>query len=388
MRLATLASVMTVPVFLVSDAAGGGAGNGFICREPPPPMVWSYDHASLVLVGTFSDSRGRAAFGWERADIEIKTVIKGHAIIGDAKRITVRLSADGKPDGTFLIFCDIDKEGTHLSRTEKTAETSEVLPYLTGAIKRKERPLAERLAYCFPFVRCKETAVSEDAFREFHSVEAADCREMARKLDRKRLVKLLENEDTPSHHLGLYAALLGYCGTAPDDAKVLRQLIGNYERHRGSYLDRMLFGYVLLQPVEGSDYVEKGCIMNSKASFQDRFGALRAIRLLWAQRPEVVGKETLIRMVREAAECDDLADLAINDLRKWRRWAATEQVLELARRKSHQQGIVQTAVLRFALESPMKEAAAYVAEQRKRDPERVHDIEEIFKLDPDYGYWK
>jgi hypothetical protein len=61
----------------------------------------------------------------------------------------------------------------------------------------------------------------------------------------------------------------------------------------------------------------------------------------------------------------------------------TSQVLDLAGRKTHNVGVIQRAALRFALQSPSATAAAYVREQRKRDPEQVKDTEELLKLEPE-----
>ena len=47
------------------------------------------------------------------------------------------------------------------------ADGSELVQYLTGAIKVKDRPLPDRLHYCFAFLNSKEFEVSLDAYREF-----------------------------------------------------------------------------------------------------------------------------------------------------------------------------------------------------------------------------
>src|SRR5438270_627759 len=51
------------------------------------------------------------------------------------------------------------------------------------------------------------------------------------------------------------------------------------------------------------------------------------------------------------------------------------------RAASHDVPIIRRAILRYALSCPKQEAAAYVNQCRKRDPEMVKDTEELLKLE-------
>ena len=85
--------------------------------------------------------------------------------------------------------------------------------------------------------------------------------------------------------------------------------------------------------------------------------------------------------VGQLLDQSDIADLAIEDLRKWNRWDYCDQILALAGKKSHDVPIIRRAVLRYALSCPEKKAAAYVDQCRKRDLEMVKDTEELLKLE-------
>ena len=65
-------------------------------------------------------------------------------------------------------------------------------------------------------------------------------------------------------------------------------------------------------------------------------------------------------------EQSDIADLAIEDLRKWSRWEVAERILALSGKKSHDIPIVRRSILRYALSCPNQKAMAFVEEQRKR----------------------
>ncbi len=77
----------------------------------------------------------------------------------------------------------------------------------------------------------------------------------------------------------------------------------------------------------------------------------------------------------------DIADFAVQDLRKMHQWDMTNEVLEQFGKKTHDTKIMRQAILQFALQSPEARAAAFVGEQRQRDPTWVKDIEELLKLE-------
>jgi hypothetical protein len=77
----------------------------------------------------------------------------------------------------------------------------------------------------------------------------------------------------------------------------------------------------------------------------------------------------------------DMADLAIEDLRRWKQWDQTDKVLDLFDKKSHDIKFIRRSILRFALQSPSPRAAAFVREQRQRDLQWVKDTEDLLKLD-------
>jgi hypothetical protein len=357
----------------------------FCTQELGRTMVEDYSKASLVIYGTFTNARlkdGGGFAGEGETDFVIEQVIKSDPAIKGLKKVTIPQYRN-HPKIKFVLFCDVYKGRIDPYRADVVADGSELVEYFTGAVKVKDRPLPERLAYCFPYLNSKEFEVSLDAYREFGAADYKEYRDMAKKLDPQVLIGWLDDPKTPPYRFGLYASLLGHCGKGKEQADFLRRLIENTDRHKGSGLDGMMVGMIMILPKEGWRYVEHDVILNTKSDFQTRYAALRAMRFLWAQRPDLVEKAALVNGMIEAAEFSDIADFAIEDLRKWQRWEMTDQVLKLAGRKSHDVGVIQRAALRFALQSPAKAAADYVTQARKRDPEQVRDTEEILKLEPD-----
>jgi hypothetical protein len=115
------------------------------------------------------------------------------------------------------------------------------------------------------------------------------------------------------------------------------------------------------------------------------------VRFLWDSRPDLVSKKELKAGMGVLLEQSDIADLAVDDLRKRGCWDMTARVLGLQNTKAYEVPIVRRAVLRFALgcqdqdsekdDSKKAAARAYVDEQRKKDAQMVADAEELLKLE-------
>jgi hypothetical protein len=145
-------------------------------------------------------------------------------------------------------------------------------------------------------------------------------------------------------------------------------------------VDGILAGCTMLQPKMGLDYIQS-ILKDPAKEFMLRYAALRALRFFWDSRPDLIDKKELVQGVYQLLDQSDIADLAIEDLRKWSRWENCDRVLELQNKKSHDIPIIRRAILRFALCCPDKKAMAFVEQARKRDPEMVKDTEELLKLE-------
>jgi hypothetical protein len=84
----------------------------------------------------------------------------------------------------------------------------------------------------------------------------------------------------------------------------------------------------------------------------------------------------------------DLADLAIEDLRQWKEWGLTADVLAQFGKKSHAAPMVRRAIVRYGLTCPRADARQFIEWLRRTDPSLVQDVEESLqfeKLPPSAG---
>jgi hypothetical protein len=344
----------------------------FCMDERGPTLVGDFDQALLVVYGHFGKAQENGA------DFVIEQVLKAHDIVKGKTTVQVPKVVN-RPNSKFLLFCDVYKDRIDPYRGLEVESGSELLKYLTGAMSLKTKTMPERLRYCFDFLNSPEIEVSLDAYREYARADYKDYKDIAKKLPADTIAAWLQDDKTAPYRYGLYASLLGHCGGVKH-GELLRAMIDDPEKRKGSGIDGLIAGYVMLEPQKGWAYVQS-FFDDTQKPFLMRYAALRTVRFLWDQRPDLVEKSTLVNGVVSLLRHPDMADFAIEDLRKWKRWELTNQVLDLFGQKTHATPIVQKAILRFALQSPEPAAAQFVRLQRQRDAEWVNDTEELLKLE-------
>jgi len=360
------------------------AALAFVCPPyQPPPLSREYNQASAVLVGHFANAQDNAT--GRATDFIVDKVLKSHDFLKGPKvrkvngKLVICVPNRNIADADqFIIFCDVLKGEIDAYRGVKVQKGGDLVQYLKGAAALKDAPPAQRLRFCFDFLNSRDSEASVDAFVEFSNAQFADYKEMAKKLPAEKLASWLRDPKTPPDRFGLYASLLGQCGK-PEHGRLLRELIDDPDKNKYG-LDGVLFGYVSLQPEAGWKQIT-GLLKDGKQEFMVRYAALRAVRSLSERRPDVVPKKDLVDALALLLDHSDMADFAIEDLRKWKRWEMTDRILALFGQKSHEAKVIKRAILRFALASPLTSAADFVQAQRSRDPEWVRDSEEFLRLE-------
>jgi hypothetical protein len=361
----------------------GASACPFCMEQRGPTLIGDFKQASMVLFGKFTNPRLDKDGNFEggSTDFMIEDKLKDDRdIVGKKKVITLPRYVP-KSKSKFLIFCDEYKGKIDPYRGVEVLGGNDIVKYLKGAKEVQDKAIGDRLRYCFDYLDNPELEIALDAYREFAVADYKDYRDMAKKLPPDKIAGWLKDAKTPPFRYGLYASLLGHCGK-DKHAQLLREMLDNKEKRSGSGVDGMLFAYVLLKPKEGWVYVRDQILAKPKEEFQLRYAGLRTIRNFWETRPDVVPKKDIIGGLYLLLDQSDVADFAIEDLRKWKVWEATDKVLQLAKKESHNVAVIRRAILRFALSAPKNpKVAAYIQAERKRDKEYVNDVEELLKLE-------
>jgi hypothetical protein len=339
------------------------------------------NQASIVLYGAVVSSKPDLTdSGNGTAEFQIDAILKNHEILGNAKTITLpRYIPPTEKNTHYLVFCDIFKGKIDPSGGIPIQGDSDMVKYLQGALAVKDKPIGPRLRFYFDYLDNKDLEISSDAYKEFGNADYKDYREMAQQLPADKLAKWLEDPNTPAFRYGLYASMLGHCGNEKH-AELLRKMLDDPLKRVGSGVDGMLAGYSMLKPKEGIAYIQS-LLSDPKKEFMLRYATLRAVRFFWDFRPDIADKKELVASVCLLLDQGDIADLAIEDLRKWSRWELNDRILELYGKKSHDVPIIHRAIIRYALNCPEPKAKEFIEKMRKIEPETIKDAEELLKLE-------
>ena len=76
-----------------------------------------------------------------------------------------------------------------------------------------------------------------------------------------------------------------------------------------------------------------------------------------------------------------MADMAIEDLRRWKWWDLTKAVIGQYNQPTHSAPLVKNAILRYALTCPDADAAAFVKTVAATEPDLLREIRESLEFE-------
>jgi hypothetical protein len=334
--------------------------------------------SKILLFGRLENGRDSKERG--STDFVVLKVIEGGSILGDKK--VVPLSQyfpidDPKNPPHYLYFGKVTKGVPDFI---KLVRCSPVMgDYVAGIRAFDGKDRVKLMRYCFAYLEHEDSAIAADAFREFGKSTDADVRKAGRDLSADKLRRWLADERTEEHRLRVYAFLLSQCGMKGDAALLRKVLDRLVKRKDVPNLDGVLTAYVLLNPNEGWEYTTRA-LKDPARHIVVRLSALSAARYFRTTHPGVIAEKDISAAVRPVLDQADLADFAIDDLRQWKCWTFTRQILELPSKKGFDAAYLHRAILRYALQCPGTEAARFVERLRKADASLVEEVEEVLKL--------
>ncbi len=354
------------------------------CSAQGQTLLGEVNQADMILIGTLKNpQRDPTDYAGGTTELDIELVVKPHAILGKRKQITLPRYVAPDPQGNtrFLVFLEVYKDKLDPYRGIPLAKNSDLGKYLQGAIALRDKSIKQRLAFFFKYLDHPESEIANDALTEFANADYPELRPIYAQLPADKVASWLTDPKTPASRYGLYGSILGHCGDK-QHAKLLRSILDDPKRRFLSGLDGILAGYILLAPEDGWSYLKK-LLSDPKQDFLNRYAGLRTARFFWKYRTDVITKGEILEAVAILMEQDDIADIPIDDLRKWEQWQLSKKVIALAGKPTHQVPIVQRSIIRYALSCPANdvEAAAFLQAKRAKDPKRIKEIEELLRLE-------
>jgi hypothetical protein len=357
------------------------------CPSAGQTLMGEVNQAHMIVFGAMSNAkRDPNEFGKGTTDLEIEVIVKDHEYLKGKKIITLPryVPQDEKNKSKHLVFFEIYKGELDPYRGEQVPPDSKIAEYLKGAIALKDKDMPSRLVYYFKHFDSPDWAISGDAFQEFSNADYKDVRVAAAKMDPDHLIKMLKDPNTSIARYGLVGLLLGHSGKGQTHGKALKQFIDDPKVKQATGLDGLLAGYVMLDPKNGLSYVSE-LIKSTNEDFLVRYAALRCLRFFWEYRDDVLQKAAVVEAIKPLLEQSDIADLAIEDLRKWGQWDLAPKIIELFDKPTHDIPIVQRSIIKFALAAPEtnKQCVAFLKRMRAdpKQAERVRDLEQLLELE-------
>jgi hypothetical protein len=257
-------------------------------------------------------------------------------------------------------------------------QSAAALKYVEGILPLQGKDRTQTLLYFFRFLDDEDPRIATDAFLEFARSSDAEVGEVARHLPADQLRRLIASPRTTPERLGLYAFLLSAAGN-PQDADLLRGLIERPTARTEDALGGLLCGYINLRPREGWD-LAISVVTDSKRKLVQRFAVAYALRFFHGWKP-MESRAHILRVQERMIADGTVADLAIEDLRHWKIWDLTGNILAQYNKPSHNAPIARMAIYRYALCCPLPEARRFVEEVRRREPQVIRDLEEQLEFE-------
>jgi len=337
-----------------------------------------YVAAKAVLHGQLKNPRFDPKTDDGFTDLHVTTALKDDpARTGAVVVLRSYLPVVGNTPTEYIVFCGVGNG--KLDPTGGVSATAAVLAYLKAAAKLDDTDVAARLGFAFKHLDSADATVAADAFFEFARASDADILKAAKVIDPVKVRKLITASETPAERIGVFAFLLGVSG-GPADAAFLAGLLKENplpERTSGAF-GGLLAGYILLAPKDGWAFTA-GLLGDAKQSYSVRLSAISTVRFFQAARGNDC-KPDVLKCCAALLPHGDLADQAVEDLRRWGYWDLTADILAQYAKATHSAPIVRRGIVRYALCAPTDDAKRFVAAVRQTDPKLVAGVEELLEL--------
>lgn len=335
--------------------------------------------ARIILFGSLANPRLNSN-GGGTTELHIQTILRDDPFLTNKKKIELARYvpvSDAKNPPRFLVFCDVFQDKLDPYRGVPIKDPT-AIDYLKKALPLDAKQKAGNLPFFFNYLDSPDPEVARDAFLEFAKASDQEIGQVAPKLSADKLRQWLQDPKTPPERLGLYAFLLGGCGAARD-AGLLRSLLDDPSDRCVSASDGIASGFIHLKPAEGWAWLQ-ATLRDGKKPLPLRLTVVRTLRFYHGWQPQETRGQVLNALAGMVAQ-GELADLAVEDLRRWKMWDLTKQVLELQAKKGFDAPLMQRALVRYALCCDDAMCKKFVSDRRRQDAELVKDVEEGLRLE-------
>ena len=306
------------------------------------------------------------------AQFSITSVLKGKEVLGDERIVQTLFFGEPNKTATYLIMAT-DPPKLMWSKPLKLSGRAQT--YIQVLMKMpKDAP--NRLEFFQAYLEDRDEFIAHDAFDEFSRASYDEVKAHKSKMDREQLIAWIKSADVPASRRRLYFTMLGVCGSQ-GELPMLESMFRSTDRRQKAGLDAMIACYLTLKGPEGLAMIEDTFIKNKRSEYADTYSAIMALRF-HGQQSDIIPRERVLESLRYMLDRPSLADLAIPDLAKWEDWSVASKLVALFKNADEKSSWVRLPVVNFLRACPLPEAAQYIKELEKIDPEAVERARTIF----------
>ncbi|MGL6072703.1 MAG: hypothetical protein ACRC8S_00950 [Fimbriiglobus sp.] len=338
-----------------------------------------YGNAKFVAYGKLSNPRIDPNSTKGATDFATLSVLKPFDAFQKANPLTLSkyIPVIGKTPPEYLLFAS-ESDGKPDVLYGLTANLS-ITEYLSQVAKLDANNSITRLAFFFKHLDSNDPTVASDAFLEFAKASDSEITKARGQFAPEKLRKLLVDPSTPTVRLGVFAMMLGLTGHA-DDVKVLETLLN--EKPMSQRVQENLGGYlaalVLLDHARG--WKQTSAVLSDRTrAYPDRLAALGTTRFLFATRPEE-SRKPVLEIYAGMIQQNDIADMAIEDLRRFDLHDHTDAILKLYGQPGYTSRLIRRAIVHYAITVKTESTKTFIANLRVKEPAIVETVEELIKL--------
>lgn len=361
--------------FLVT---GGRADACSICKGTSQPTFrQSAAQAGFVILAIAK--RSRLEGDNAQTEFVFEQVVRTDPGLGKDRSLWLPgyIPSDPKKPARFLIFGNITDGRPDVFRGPPVSGPA-VADYLRAAVKIDDRDRTKVLRFSFDHLDSADPDAAADAFLELAKATDGEIAALAPTFAPAKLRKLLKDPLTPADRLGLFAYLLGACGTK-DDGDILAAMIRRGDDRDSAALSGLLGGLIELRPQQGWQTLGN-ILRDPKRPYSDKLAALGTLRFYHACKPAEHRKPILDGMAA-VVENGDMADMAVEDLRRWRWWDLTKVVLAQYDKPSHAAPLVKRAIVRYAVTCPDPVSVNFIKARRQDSPALLAEVEKSLEFE-------
>ena len=296
-----------------------------------------------------------------RAKFEIDRVFRGKELVKAGMKFEALL-VGRYPVGQKFFVMGVNPPAINWTTPMKASDR--VLEYLA---KLDDLPGegADRLAFFQDYFEDEESLLAFDAYDEFAKAPYEDLIALKDRMDREKLLSMINDDQTSPNRRRLYFTMLGVCGEE-EDADMLEELLLSGSRRKMRGLEALIACYLNLKGEDGMDLIQREFFENEDCEFTYTMLAMQALRF-HAEEADVIPKDRIVAAARKVLDNKESRDLVIPDLARWEDWSVMEKLVTIFKESSEDDSWIRVPIASYLMACPLPAAKDHLKELEEID---------------------